>query len=137
MSGHVAAALRRLVAVRARHACEYCRIRESDTYYGCQVDHVISEKHGGPTVADNLAFACAFCNRFKGADIATLSSVTGQLTRLYHPRSDQWTDHFANNGGRLRGLTEIGRATLDLLRVNADDRVLEREALIAEGRYPG
>ena len=24
------------------------------------VDHIISEKHGGPTQADNLAYACVF-----------------------------------------------------------------------------
>jgi antitoxin (DNA-binding transcriptional repressor) of toxin-antitoxin stability system len=50
--------LRRLVISRADHRCEYCHIHEDDTYFGCEVDHVISEKHGGPTVAENLAYAC-------------------------------------------------------------------------------
>lgn len=57
MGSYVPTELRRLVAERADHICEYCLIHERDTYAGCQVDHVISEKHGGPTEADNLALA--------------------------------------------------------------------------------
>jgi 5-methylcytosine-specific restriction endonuclease McrA len=69
MTSYISADLRQLVASRAAHRCEYCLIDEDDTYLGCQVDHIISEKHGGPTLADNLAYACAFCNRAKGSDM--------------------------------------------------------------------
>ena len=34
--------LRRLVATRADHLCEYCLIHEQDTALGCAVDHIIS-----------------------------------------------------------------------------------------------
>jgi 5-methylcytosine-specific restriction endonuclease McrA len=50
--------LRRLVADRAGHVCEYCRINEEDTYFGCEIDHIISLKHGGTTDESNLALAC-------------------------------------------------------------------------------
>ena len=52
-----------LVAVRADFLCKYCLVHEDDAVFGCEVDHIISEKHGGPTDAGNLAYACAFCNR--------------------------------------------------------------------------
>jgi len=65
MTTYVAADLRRLVELRANHLCEYCLIHADDTYLGCQVDHVIAEKHGGATDADNLSYACTFCNRSK------------------------------------------------------------------------
>ncbi len=55
MSSYVSADLRRLVTSRAQSLCEYCLIHEDDTYLGCQVDHVISEKHGGPTELENPA----------------------------------------------------------------------------------
>ena len=84
MSSYVSADLRRLVASRAGGLCEYCLIHEDDTYLGCQVDHVISEKHGGPTESENLAYACALCNRAKGSDIGSIASSTGALTRLIH-----------------------------------------------------
>jgi 5-methylcytosine-specific restriction endonuclease McrA len=79
MSGYVPAHLRRLVAECASGLCEYGLIHRDDTFFGCEIEHVISEKHGGQTVADNLAFACMTCNRSKGSDIASLSDRTGQL----------------------------------------------------------
>ena len=36
--------MRRLVIARAGRRCEYCLIHEDDTYFGCEVDHVVSEK---------------------------------------------------------------------------------------------
>ena len=66
---YISVALRRTVAKRANRLCEYCLIHEDDTYFGCQVDHIISEKHDGPTDESNLAYACLYCNRNKGSDI--------------------------------------------------------------------
>jgi 5-methylcytosine-specific restriction endonuclease McrA len=59
MPSYINEELRRLVALRAEYLCEYCLIHEEDTFYGCEVDHIISLKHGGPTEAENLAYACA------------------------------------------------------------------------------
>ena len=68
-SSYVGAPLRRQVAEQADSHCEYCLIAEAETFFGCEVDHIISEKHGGATQLDHLAYACAFCNRHKGSDI--------------------------------------------------------------------
>src|SRR5438477_3833902 len=130
MSSYVPAHLRKLVATRAQGLCEYCLIHEDDTFLGCQVEHIISEKHGGQTIESNLAFACVFCNRFKGSDIATLSPITGQLCRLFDPRGNRWAEHFRFNGVRIEGITDVGRATATLLGFNHADRILERQALI-------
>ena len=67
---YISAELRRLVVSRARRRCEYCLVFEDDTYLGFQIDHIISEKHGGLTVDDNLALACLFCNITKAATLA-------------------------------------------------------------------
>jgi len=45
MGSEVSQRLRQLVADRAYHVCEYCLIYEDDTFWGCQVDHIISLKH--------------------------------------------------------------------------------------------
>lgn len=138
MSSYVPVALRRLVAERAQRLCEYCLIHEDDTFLGCQVEHVIAEKHHGPTVADNLAYACVFCNRFKGSDIGSLSARTRQLCRLFNPRTDRWADHFALEVDEvmIRPLTDVGEVTVNILEMNNPDRLLERHALHAVGRYP-
>ncbi len=69
---YVKAALRRIVVARAEGLCEYCLIQDIDTYFGCEIDHIISEKHGGPTTEDNLAYACLFCNKSKGSDVGSI-----------------------------------------------------------------
>jgi len=136
MGSDIPAALRRQVADRAYHVCEYCLVHESDTLWGCQVDHVISRKHGGATVADNLAWACACCNASKGSDIATLSGAPAQLVRLYHPRADRWAECFSLNGVVIEPAAEIGAATIRLLQFNDDNRLQERRVLAGSGRYP-
>jgi 5-methylcytosine-specific restriction endonuclease McrA len=55
---HIPAALRRLVRERAKEGCEYCLIPDWVTLATHAVDHIISEKHGGLTVAENLALSC-------------------------------------------------------------------------------
>jgi 5-methylcytosine-specific restriction endonuclease McrA len=123
---YVPAELRRRVIARARNRCEYCGIREEDTYFGCEVDHIISEKHGGRTDEANLALACLTCNRAKGSDVATVDD-NGNLVELFHPRRHNWAEHFALHGAMFVGLTSIGRATVRLLRLNAPERISERE----------
>jgi len=74
---YISEELRRRVATRADYLCEYCLIHKDDTFLGCEIDHIISLKHGGTNDEDNLAHACAFCNRQKGSDIGI------QLLRLW------------------------------------------------------
>jgi hypothetical protein len=83
MTTYISSALRQLVATRAQHLCEYCLIHEDDAYFGCEVDHIISEKHGGQTEAEILAFACAFCNRSKASDLGSLIGATGVFARFF------------------------------------------------------
>jgi hypothetical protein len=128
--------LRRLVASRANGLCEYCLIHEADTYLGCQVDHIISEKHGGATDPENFAYACACCNRAKGSDIGSIAPSTGELTRLFNPRSDYWGNHFALQGQVIQPVTPVGEATVRTLRLNGIERTLERQMLCRIGRYP-
>lgn len=124
---YISSELRRFVVTRAQSRCEYFCIREEETYFGCEIDHIISEKHGGPTEESNLALACVTCNRAKGSDIAT-TSEDGSLVELFHPRRHQWGEHFVFEGAVLVGLTPIGQATIRLLRLNDPERLLEREA---------
>jgi hypothetical protein len=137
-TAYVSAELRRQVIARADRLCEYCLIHEDDTFFGCEVDHIVSEKHGGPTEETNLALACLFCNRNKGSDIASLVPNTGQLVRFFNPRIDAWGEHFrlGMDGISIVPLTEIGEATVRILGINDGERLLERDTLRALGRYP-
>jgi hypothetical protein len=133
---YVSAELRRLVVARAGGLCEYCLIAEEDTFYGCQVDHIISEKHGGPTHEDNLSFACMFCNQAKGSDVGSIHWETGQFVRFFNPRSDRWGDHFTLVGTKIECVTVIGAVTARILGFNTAERLLERQTLQDMNRYP-
>ncbi|WP_446011973.1 HNH endonuclease [Candidatus Electrothrix sp.] len=127
--------LRQLVVERAEYLCEYCLIHEDDTYLGCEIDHIISLKHGGTSDADNLAYACAFCNRHKGSDVGSVLN-SEEFVPFYNPRRDRWAEHFRLDSYIIRPLTSIGEATAKILLFNTDERILERESLIDSGRYP-
>ena len=134
MASDVSENLRERVARRADHRCEYCLIDEEDSGFTHQIDHIISRKHGGRSTFDNLAYACLVCNRYKGSDLSSLDPMTGEIVRLFHPRRDRWADHFRASSNRIEGLSEIGRATAGLLRMNSSERVTERAALRRHNR---
>jgi len=133
---YIGAELRRKVQERARFLCEYCLIHEDDMVFGGEVDHVISEKHGGATTAENLAYTCRFCNRAKGSDIGTIVPGAAQFTRFFDPRRDRWSDHFALAGVEIVALTPVGEGTVRIFGLNETDRLDERALLIRAGRYP-
>jgi len=136
MSNHVSRETRQIVASRANFIYEYCLITEEDAYFRFQLEHIISRKHGGSSELENLAFACVFCNRYKGSDIASLKPGTNELVRFYNPRIDRWREHFQLNGVVIDSSTEIGEATARILQMNQDDQLLEREVLTRRKRYP-
>ena len=43
---------------------------------------------------ENLALACVRCNLGKSSNPAGIDPFTNQITSLYHPRTDNWHDHF-------------------------------------------
>lgn len=125
----VPASVRRLVAARAGHRCEYCLLHEHDSYTPHQVDHIVSLKHGGASDPENLAWACIRCNAWKGSDVSSVDPGTGEIVALFHPRHQRWNDHFQLRGHRIEPLTDIGAATVRLLRLNSEQRLAERGAL--------
>ena len=128
--------LRDQVWYRAASCREYCQLPQMFTDAGHEVDHIIAEKHHGPTTLENLALACFHCNNHKGPNIAGVDPDTGQVTRLFHPRLDRWNDHFAWRGPIMVGISPIGRTTVDVLEINLRHRLIHRLALIEEGVFP-
>lgn len=133
---YIPTALRLLVAERAKHRCEYCLVHEEDVLLPHEADHIIAEQHGGKTSAENLALACIHCNRHKGPNLASLDPISGQLTPLFNPRTQIWTEHFALEQAYILPLTPVGRVTVQLLKLNQPDRIQVRQALIETGTYP-
>jgi hypothetical protein len=127
------AALQHLVWQRAQQRCEYCHFPADISLLPFQIDHIIAEKHGGPTTAENLALSCERCNSHKGPNMAGF--LEGKHIPLFNPRTDRWADHFAWNGPVLVGKTPVGIVTIAVLAINLSYRVALRAALIAEGIF--
>lgn len=84
---YIPIALRRLVYERAEGCCEYCLMPETAVFATHEIDHILAQKHGGKTEANNLALACALCNKYKGSDLASLDEerallITANLLHL-------------------------------------------------------
>lgn len=131
------ATLAALVRKRAQSTCEYCRLPQVFSAIPFEIDHIVAQKHGGPTQEENLALSCFYCNSRKGPNIAGVDPASGRIVRLYHPRKDRWSRHFEWAGAMLQGKTATGRATIVVLSINDPDAVAVREALIDEGEVLG
>lgn len=136
MSRYISESLRAEVESRAKGVCEYCRIAIEDTYFGGEIDHIISLKHRGQTEPENLALACQPCNRNKGSDIGSISETSKKLVRFFNPRTDIWLEHFrVNSEAEIEPLTEIGEVTEFIFGFNELEHITERKGLIEIGRY--
>lgn len=80
MTSYIPAELRRLVVDRSKSRCEYCLILETDTFCGCQIDHVIAEKHGERLLSQTWLIPAHFA-------IAIKDQTSVQL--LIHPVSSR------------------------------------------------
>lgn len=105
---------RQTIRELAGDCCEYCRVAQDSRLSKFQVDHIIPIKHGG---RDDPA--------------------TGEATKLYDPRRQQWEDHFQINAdATLIGISPEGRATVVVLRLNEVSRVEHRRMAMLLGEYP-
>ncbi|MBI3764688.1 MAG: HNH endonuclease [Chloroflexi bacterium] len=78
----------------SNNQCAYCHSPTSITGARLVIDHIIPESAGGQTVLDNLCLACHSCNEFKGAEAEARDPLTDEFAPLYHPRQQEWKDHF-------------------------------------------
>ncbi len=137
-SAYVSKTLRRRVTERARRRCGYCLIQETIMGMPIEIERLYPRSLGGVTSEDNLWLACPLCNKYMGSRIGGGDPKTDRVVRLFNPRSQSWSDHFRwlSAGARIAGVTAVGRATVEVLRLNQEARVVARRAWIATGWHP-
>jgi hypothetical protein len=128
-------ALRAFVRERAGGRCEYCQLHENDAdFLSFHVEHIIAKQHGGADDPHTLCFACAECNWAKGPNLSGL--LGGKLYPIFNPRRQSWNRHFRWEHTMLVGKTMSGKVTVQVLNINKESRVMLRENLLFEGRFP-
>jgi hypothetical protein len=124
------------VAERAKGRCEYCHLPEAHVLTPFQFEHIIAKQHRGKTTLPNLAYSCLRCNLHKGPNLTGIDPKTRQLARLFHPRRHVWGRHFRWDKALLVGRTPVGRATVEVLKMNDPERVALRGELLEQGLLP-
>jgi HNH endonuclease len=127
-----------LVVNRAKGYCEYCKSPADFSTELFSIEHILPISLNGTNEIDNLAFACIGCNIFKSNKIKGFDLITQQNVPLFNPRIMEWDKHFAwsIDFTIILGLSDIGRATIDVLKLNRTQLKNLRRALVAIGVHP-
>ena len=138
MSVHVSVDLRRQVRERFANRCAYCHTAEDLTVAIFELEHIVPRSAGGETVFQNLCLACPTCNRYKSDLTLARDPTTETEIRLFHPQQDQWLDHFSWNDDAtlILGLTPVGRATIEALKMNRPQMIRVRRMWVAMNEHP-
>lgn len=138
MSVYLSEELRRQLEEADDHCCAYCQTLQANSGQRMVPDHIIPISKGGETLFANLCFSCRLCNEFKGSCTAWIDPLTGHTAPLFHPRQQNWFDHFAweDGGTRIIGLTAVGRATVVRLQMNHEVIVPARRKWVSAGWHP-
>lgn len=123
---------------RAKGYCEYCLASSMFSPSNFELEHIIPEIKDGKTTPENLALACRRCNALKFIKTSHYDKMTREEVRLYNPRIDDWHQHFNwnDNETKIIGKTDVGRVTIELLQINRESNVNQREILRLVGLHP-
>lgn len=140
MRRHLPKRIREDVLRSAHRRCEYCLTPAACSSSPLAIDHILPLARGGTDAIINLALSCFGCNGPKSAFTEGTDSLTGELVPLYHPRRDNWREHFSWSADftEMVGLTPTGRATIARLDLNRPGVVTLRRLMLGteEGHPP-
>jgi hypothetical protein len=137
-STYLSEELRQRVRDKSNNRCGYCLSPQRYVMGKLEIEHIIPRALGGTDDESNLWLSCSLCNRYKGSQIERFDLVTDKIVSLFNPQTQVWREHFAWNaeGIFIKGLTPIGRATIDALQLNNEIAVEVRRNWILAGWHP-
>ncbi len=115
--------IREFVRRRARFACEYCGVTETNVGSELTVDHFQPKTKGGTDAPDNLLYCCFRCNLYK----ADYWPEEPEDLPLWNPRRETAAQHFIEKeDGTFYPVTPVGSWTVQQLRLNREQLVAHR-----------
>lgn len=78
------------VRERAKNRCGYCLCPQHLIMGPLEIEHIYPESRGGGDEEDNLALACAVCNKHKSNKIEGVDPLTGEKSSLFNPNTLLW-----------------------------------------------
>ena len=131
-------AMREFVFRRAQGRCEFCRSPAAFAHQSFSLEHIRPRSRKGKELLGNLALSCQGCNNYKYNQTKARDPVSNVEVRLFNPRRDRWATHFAwtDDATQILGLTAIGRATVEALKLNRQALINLRRVLVKAGEHP-
>jgi hypothetical protein len=133
---YVSKQLRVFVEARPKGYCEYCLASSMFSPSNFEMEHTQPESKGGNTDTENLALACRRCNGLKFTKTQYKDEESKEIVDLYNPRKDNWHFHWNTDETMMKGKTAKGRVTINLLQVNRQSNINQREILRLVGLHP-
>jgi len=130
--------LRDKIAKEALHRCGYCLTDQRISGAQMQVEHIIPQIKNGLSEVQNLWLSCAWCNSYKGTKTEAIDPDSGVQVLLFNPRRQNWFEHFTwdSQGVQIIGITSIGRATVEALKLNNKYIIPARKLWVIAGWHP-
>lgn len=130
--------LRQKVQKSSENRCGYCLSHQLYTMSKLEFEHIIPKSKGGIDKEENLWLSCGLCNRYKKIKIKGFDNESQSFVSLFNPRKQVWKEHFfwSADGTQIIGLTPIGRATVEVLKLNNEVAVEVRRNWIVVGWHP-
>lgn len=123
---------------RAQGLCEYCKTMQKYSPQIFVIEHIIPISKSGKSILKNLALACGECNARKYNKIEAFDNVKGVYVSLFHPRKQNWKDHFewSEDFTKVIGITSVGRVTIETLKTNRQWLLNIRTITQLTGEHP-
>jgi len=135
---YIPVAIKRQVIARAESRYEYCQSPLNYAAQSFEFEHIFPKSLGGKPTLDNLALACGGCNRHEYNGIESFDPMGESSVALFHPRPQKWLDHFrwSRDYTHVIGLTPVGRASVEALKLNRPGVINLRRLLRMVGEHP-
>lgn len=130
--------IRQRVRASAQERCGCCLSPQRLVMGALEIEQLLPRAEGGSDEEENLWLSCSLCNRYKGSQTCADDPATGEAAPLFNPRRDSWSAHFpwSADGIRIEGLTPVGRATVEALKLNNELAVEVRRNWVLAGWHP-
>lgn len=134
----ISAETRQNIIEIAQNRCGYCLSHQRYVMSNLEIEHIIPKHLGGTDEEENLWLSFGLCNRYKGVQIEGFDEETQSTVKLFNPRQQNWSEHFAwsVDGVEVTGLTAIGHTTVKALKLNNEIAVEVRRHWIIAGWHP-
>jgi len=142
MTSYIPDAVRHRVIEAFGNRCSYCLAAQRYVLSKLEIERIIPVTQDGSNDDVNLCLACRLCNLYISDQIEAVDPVTKVIVALFNPHTDlerslpMGYGWWGTDGAIIIGVSPIGRATVEALRLNNEIAVEVRRNWALVGWHP-